>query len=109
MDDFTKKRIERIMDKYTKNRIPQHLQDRIRMNYKIRGNNVTLIEERPAFKSDQWVQHDVAQFRQNQNQWKVYWKDSKGKWHYVEEIEPNEEFERQLKIVDEDNRGIFWG
>jgi hypothetical protein len=109
MDDFTKKRIIKIMDNYTKNKVPKHIQNQIKMSYKIRGNNVTLIEERPAFMSDRWVQLDIAQFRLEQDKWKVYWKDSKEKWHFVEDILPNEDFEKQLDIVDKDNRGVFWG
>jgi len=38
----------------------------------------------------------------------VYWRDSKGKWHLVEDIVPNESFELQLEIVDKNDRGIFW-
>ncbi|XEC96625.1 DUF3024 domain-containing protein [Paenibacillus tarimensis] len=109
MDDFTKKRITKIMDTYTKNKIPNHIQNQIKMTYKIRGNSVTLIEERPGFMSDRWVQLNIAQFRLDQDKWKVYWRDSKDKWHYVEEISPKEDFEKQLEIVDKDNTGVFWG
>jgi hypothetical protein len=109
VDDFTKKRIIKIMDNYTGNKVPKHIQNQIKMSYKIRGNNVTLIEERPAFMSDKWVQLDIAQFRLDQDKWKVYWRDSKEKWHFVEDILPIEDFEKQLDIVDKDNRGIFWG
>ncbi len=109
MDDFTKKRIIKIMDNYTKNKVPKHIQNQIKMSYKIRGNNVTLIEERPAFMSDRWVQLDIAQFRLDKDKWKIYWKDSKEKWHFVEDILPDEDFEKQLEIVDKDNKGIFWG
>ena len=109
MDDFTKKRIIKVMDNYIENKIPKHIRNQIRMNYKMRGKNVTLVEERPGFMSDEWVEIDIAQFRLDQGKWKVYWRDSKDKWHYVEEIEPEEDFERQLKKVDEDNSGIFWG
>jgi hypothetical protein len=109
IDDFTKKRLEKILVEYTEKKIPNHIKNQIKMNYKIRGNNVTLIEERPAFRSDKWVQLDIAQFRLDQNKWKVYWKDSKNNWHFVEEIAADEDFEKQLMIVDKDNRGIFWG
>jgi hypothetical protein len=109
MDDFTKKRIMKIMDKYTQNAVPEHVKSQIRISYKIRGNHVTLIEERQGYKSDQWVQMPVAQFRLDENGWKIYWQDSKGKWHFIDDIEPNEDFETQLKIVDEGHNGMFWG
>ncbi|MFC4777311.1 DUF3024 domain-containing protein [Paenibacillus sp. GCM10023252] len=109
LDAFTKKRIEKIMTEYIDKKIPKHLRDQIKLNYKFRGKNVTLVEQRPAFKGEGWVELDIAQFRLDQNKWKVYWRDSKDKWHYVEEITPEEDIEKQLKIVDTDNRGLFWG
>ncbi|SDE43231.1 Protein of unknown function [Paenibacillus sp. UNCCL117] len=110
MDDFTKIRIKKIMDKYTEAKIPKHLQNQMRLIYKIRGNNVTLLEERPAYRGEGWTQRDLVQFRlDGQGEWKVYWRDSKDKWHWVEDIEANKDFEQQLMIVDQDNRGIFWG
>lgn len=109
MDEFTKIRIRKIMEAYTEGRIPVHLQSKMRLIYKIRGSNVTLVEERPAFRSDQWVQHDIAQFRLDQGQWKIYWKDSRGKWHFVDDFIADSNFENQLAIVDKDERGMFWG
>ncbi|MDQ0721948.1 hypothetical protein QF049_003209 [Paenibacillus sp. W4I10] len=109
MDDFTKKRIQKIMDHYTKNAVPEHVKSQIKISYKIRGKNVTLMEERQAFQSDQWVQMPVAQFRLDEKKWKVYWQDSKGKWHFIDDIEPNENFETQLKIVEQGHNGMFWG
>jgi len=109
VDDFTKKRIKKVIDNYIETKVPKHVRNQIRLNYKIRGNNITLVEERPAFKSDQWVEIDVAQFRLDHGEWKVYWRDSKNKWHYVEEIKPEEDFEIQLNRVDQNTNGIFWG
>lgn len=109
LDAFTKKRIEKILSEYVEQRIPKHIRNQLRLNYKFRGNNVTLFEERPAFMSDQWVQIDIAQFRLEERKWKVYWRDSKEKWHFVDDIIPDEDFEKQLKIVDEDQGGLFWG
>jgi len=109
MDEFTKKRINKIMVKYTNEAIPEQHKDKMKLSFKIRGNNVTLIEERPAFRSDQWVKRDIAQFRLDQDLWKIYWKDSKGKWHFVDDFVADEIFENQLAIVVNDERGMFWG
>jgi len=109
MDEFTKKRISKVMDSYIEIRFPKHVRNQVRLNYKMRGNNVTLVEERIGFNSDKWVEIDVAQFRLVEGKWKVYWRDSKKKWHYVEELSEEEDFEKQLKKVDKDNNGYFWG
>lgn len=109
LDMFTKKKIEKILTEYIEEKVPKRVRNQVKLNFKFRGNNVTLVEERLAFKSDNWVELDIAQFRFEQNNWKVYWRDSKRKWHFVEDITPDENFEKQLKIVDKDNRGMFWG
>lgn len=109
-DPFTKKRLSKLLDQYIENKLPKHVRDQLRLNYKMRGSTVTLFEERPAYKSEEWVQINVAQFRQDKDLlWKVYWQDSKDKWHWVEDIEPDTDFEKQLQQVDQDQRGMFWG
>ncbi|WP_434752316.1 DUF3024 domain-containing protein [Paenibacillus amylolyticus] len=107
MDDFTKRRIQKIMNSYTENAIPKQFKNQIKMGYKMRGNNVTLFQERQAFRSDEWVKLPYAQFRLVENVWKVYWQDSKGKWHFVDDIEPSEDFEALLEIVDQGHDGMF--
>ena len=67
------------------------------------------MEERPAFQSEEWVKIPIAQFRLRGGRWKVYWQDSKDNWHYVHQIEPSEDFEKQLRLVEEDQSGMFWG
>ncbi|UHA71917.1 DUF3024 domain-containing protein [Paenibacillus sp. 481] len=109
MNDFTKKRITKIMDNYTQNAIPPHFQNQMILSSNIRGNNVALIEERPAFMSDRWVQHPMAQFRVVEYQWRIYWKDSKNKGIFTDDILPDADFEKQLSTVVNDNRGLFRG
>lgn len=106
LDSFTKKRIEKIVDNYKDKKIPNHLKHEIQIKYKFRGNTVTLSQEKPAYKPGHRVEYPIAQFRFEDGLWKVYWKDSKEKWHFIDDIEPNANFEEQLKAVDEN--GIFW-
>lgn len=107
LDEFTKKRIDKILSDYIEEKVPKHIRNQVKLKYKFRAKSVTLIEERIGYKSDQWVESPIAQFRLEQNKWKVYWRDSKNKWHFVEDITPEEDFEKQLKTVDKD--GVFWG
>lgn len=109
LDAFTKKKIENILDSYIEQKVPKHARDQVKLNYKIRGDSVTLFEERVGFRSDQWIQLPVAQFRRNENnKWTVYWQDSKDRWHPVDEITPEDDFELQLQAVDRNNQGVFW-
>ncbi len=105
LDDFTKKRIEKILESYIDNKIPQHLKNEIQIHYKFRGDSVTLSQERPGYMGRRF-EHPIAQLRLEQDQWKVYWQDSKNKWHFVDDIKPNESFENQLMEIDRND--IFW-
>lgn len=109
LDPFTKKRIEKILNAYIDKKMPKHIRNEINLKYKFRGNNVSLLEVRPAYIGEGWTEYDIAQFRLDDGKWKVYWRDSRNKWHFVDDIVPNESFETQLKTVDQDNRGLFWG
>lgn len=109
LDSFTKKRIEKILSTYIEAKVPKHIRNQIRLNYKFRGDSVTLNEERPAYMSEVWVELPIAQFRLEENKWTIYWQDSKKKWHFVDDFAPQDDFEKQLEIVDSDSRGMFWG
>lgn len=109
LDLFTKKRIEKILSQYIEEKIPKNVRNQIKLNYKFRGNTVTLNEERPAYIGDGWTVLPIAQFRFENNKWRIYWRDSKNKWHFVDDYEPEDDFEKQLENVDKDDSGIFWG
>ncbi|MFD0698033.1 DUF3024 domain-containing protein [Paenibacillus sp. GCM10027628] len=108
LDAFTKKRIEKILDNYIERKIPRHLKEEFEIKYKFRGNTLTLVQERPSYIPGSRVELPIAQFRLEDNKWKIYWKDSKDKWHFVDDIKSDESFETQLMIVDRDSKGIFW-
>lgn len=107
-DDFTKKRLEKILDSYIERKIPPHLKGEFKILYKFRGLTVTLSQDRPSYMPGQRVELPIAQLRQEDNKWKVYWKDSKEKWHLVEDIKPIGDFEKQLAVLDEDRYGYMW-
>jgi len=104
-DAFTKKRIEKILDNYIEQKVPDHLKNEIEIRYKFRGNTVTLSQERPGYMGRRF-EYPIAQLRLEESYWKVYWKDSKDKWHFVDDIKPVEDFEKQLMEID--NNDIFW-
>ncbi|WP_199618093.1 DUF3024 domain-containing protein [Paenibacillus alkalitolerans] len=104
LDTFTKKKIEKILDNYIDKKIPKHLKEEYKIMYKFRGNTLTLTQERPSYIPGRRVELPVAQFRFEDDYWKVYWKDSKDKWHFVDDINPDKNFEKQLMIVDKDEK-----
>lgn len=109
-----KQLIEKLMQKYCDNKIPKELNDSIQLFYKIRGNNITLIESRPLKWNDiksEKVEMKIAQVR-FENETKtltLFCADRNDKWHLYDFIEPSTELEDLLKEIDEDPTGIFWG
>jgi len=104
--------VEGKLGSYIEHRIPEHVRDEVRLKYKVRGNSVTLSEERPVFwKPDLWVGIKVAQFRFDPigGKWTLYWADRNSKWHEYYDLAPSEDFQHLLEEVEEDPTGIFWG
>lgn len=105
LDAFTKKRIEKILENYIEKKIPEHLKNEFEIHYKFRGDTVTLSQERPGYMGRRF-EYPIAQLRLQESYWKVYWQDSKKKWHYIDDIKPNEDFEKQL--IEIDRNDVFW-
>ena len=107
-----KQLVEKLMQNYCDSKIPKDLQDKIRLSYKIRGNNITLIESRPFYKDNsQWIDMKVAQirFENNKKTFTLFWADRNEKWHLYDFIEPSTELENVLEEIDKDPTAIFWG
>ncbi|WP_233566530.1 DUF3024 domain-containing protein [Cohnella endophytica] len=105
LDDFTKKRIEKLLENYIDQKVPAHLKNDVKILYKFRGNTVTLSQERPGY-MERRFEYPIAQLRLEETYWRVYWRDSKNKWHFVDDIVPDRHFEKQLMEIDSND--IFW-
>jgi hypothetical protein len=109
---FTKRLVEKKLQDYCAQKVPEHARNQLRVGFKIRGNSVTLFEERPAFPDpSQWVDIVVAQFRYNPScrEWTLYCADRNSRWHEYDDLEANKDFDVLLREVEEDPTGIFWG
>ena len=59
--DLEKQRIKKIIGEYCGNKIPQHLQNQVKLFYKIQGYDVKIIETRPHFiYKSEWTEHPIA-------------------------------------------------
>ena len=99
--------------KYCDAKIPVHARDEIRMEYKVRGKSVTIIECRPPWHESvgpEWSRHSVAQLRfdVSTGDWTLYCADRNSRWHLYDFIESGTITEL-LAEIDADPTGIFWG
>ncbi|CAM3543162.1 DUF3024 domain-containing protein [Saccharibacillus brassicae] len=107
MDDFTKRRIEKIMRHYMESAAEEQLRNRRSIGYSLEGDEVMLIEQRPSKDGAGWIELPVAQFRLDAGGWNVYGMDSGGRWRPVPEIPPSDDFQAQLNRVAANDLGIF--
>jgi hypothetical protein len=104
--------VQQMLQLYCEARIPERVRHQLRLSFKIRGNYVTLIEQRPAmFDPPNWIDIVVAQFRfrTEDSKWMLYWADRNSRWHEYDDLLPSSNLEDLLREVDRDPTGIFWG
>jgi hypothetical protein len=80
------------------------------MSYKIRGNYVTVFEERPYFLDpEKWTAKKIAQLRYDPDnlKWALYYSDRNGRWHKYDKISPTSDLTLLIKKLDEDTREFF--
>jgi hypothetical protein len=99
--------------KYCDAKIPGHVRDEIRVEYKARGKSVTIFECRPPWHESlgsEWSRMPIAQLRLDPSggNWTLFWSDRNDRWHLYDFIEPGTVADL-LAEIDADPTCIFWG
>lgn len=105
--------VEKKVGDFCKRRVPAHVLDKVNLSYKIRGNSVTIFENRAPRHEDikEWTSMPIAQIRYNEKteEWTLYCADRNDKWHECYDSEPTKNLDKILDEIDKDPTGIFWG
>ena len=112
LSEFEHQRIEKLFGVYCEGKIPAHVRNKIRITFKISGNEVILFEYRPRFDDPAlWCEMAIARFKKNEkkNVWHLYCADRNSKWHLYEPYPEHKDIEKLLGEVQRDKTGIFWG
>ena len=112
LSEFERKRVEKLLTAYCETKIPSHLRDRIRLEFRIRGNEVSLFESRPHWQgAGEWIATKVARFRKDPKAqtWQLFWADRNSKWRPYPTLPFHRDFEILLQEVDRNVTGAFWG
>ena len=104
---------EKKVGDFCKKRVPAHALDKVNLSYKIRGNSVTIFENRAPWRPElkEWTSRQVAQIRYDDKtgNWTLYCSDRNDKWHEYMDSDSTKNIDKILREIDEDPTGIFWG
>lgn len=112
LSEFETKRVQRLFENYCDERIPLILRGKVKLEYRIRGNEVILYESRVHYKQvDIWYSTTVARFLKDgeQNVWHLYSADRNDDWILYHPHPHDRNLEHLIGVVREDVTGIFWG
>jgi hypothetical protein len=104
---------EKKVGDFCKKRVPLHVIDKVNLSYKIRGNSITIFENRHPWHKDmkEWTSMAIAQLRYNEKtgEWALRCADRNDRWHEYYDMEPTKEIDKILAEIDEDPTGNFFG
>jgi DUF3024 family protein len=105
--------VEALLGSYCEGRVPEHVRAEVRLEFRIKGESVTLVERRPPLlrRKGEWIEIVVAQFRRNREtkHWTLYCADRNSRWHHYQGVRATKTLKPLLAEVDRDPTGIFWG
>ncbi len=105
--------IEKKVGEFCTKSVPADVLDKVNLSYKMRGNSVTIFENRAPWRPElkEWTSMAIAQIRYDNEtgKWTLYCADRNDKWHEYLDMEPTKYIEEILKEINEDPTGIFWG
>ncbi len=76
IDEVQKHKVNKLLMEFCDSRIPAHVKDQIKLDFEIRGNNVTMFENRKSYHNESiWTKMKIAQFRYDTDKktWSLYW------------------------------------
>jgi hypothetical protein len=94
--------------------VPAHMRDQVRVEYRVRGSAVTIVECRPTWDpahDPMWSETPEARMKYDERAtgWTLYWFDRNSRAHQYSGLVPHQSIERLLAEYDLDPTGIFKG
>lgn len=103
--------IETMVGKFCRNRVPDNVKDRIRLDYTVSNHDVVITETRPGWRDGPDLTLEIAKLRyvRSRNEWRLYWKRASGKWLRYVSFKPSTKLKSLIRDIDEDSDGCFFG
>lgn len=99
---------------FCQGQVPSHMQDLLRVEYRVRGRTVTIVECRPPSHAEagaEWEDFPQARLKYDDRLqgWTLYCFDRNSRAHRYELTAPGQPIDRLLAEYDEDPTCIFKG
>lgn len=110
--ELESQKIKHLIGEFCQNRIPPHLREKVRLEFKITNQDVVIFEVRPVWNNPkEFTESLIAKikFVRKQMRWKLYWMRSNLKWCLYEPMESAKELESMVQEIGKDPHGCFWG
>jgi hypothetical protein len=109
MPVVTDEDLQRVRE-YCAAKVPEALQDQVRVEVTRRGDALTIVERRCPWTPEiaEWSSQRVARLRCAGVVWTLDCADSRGRWYRFDPF-PTGTLDDLLEQIDEDPTGIFWG
>jgi hypothetical protein len=112
LSEIKQAQVAKRLTAFCESRVPLAMHDRLRVGFRIKGNEVVLFEERPDFHPPhEWREMPSAKLKYvaTQGMWRLYCQHRDRRWHAYEALPEASSFGKLLDEVAEDPTGIFWG
>lgn len=106
------KKIDDRVGAFCKKRVPAHLKDAISLEYRVKGYDVEIFEQRPHWREpEETVEAPVAKIKyvRKWNEWRLYWQRADLKWHAYEPLSSSKDLKELVDEVDSDPYACFFG
>lgn len=104
--------IEAMENFIARKRPPEHIREKLDLDYKIEGQNIFVFEIRPQWDNPKVInEHPVAKasFIKTKNHWKVFWLRADLKWHSYTTKPTVKTVKEFTNLIEEDKLHCFWG
>jgi hypothetical protein len=111
--ELTKRSAEQQLAEFCERRVPQFARDQVYLEFKGRGNDLSLIERRVPWDDSEgeWTSRRIALFRWDPTTatWILKWANRHDKWLEYPDLPPVGDIAIAIKEVDDDPYCCFWG
>jgi hypothetical protein len=113
LSEFERKRFEKAVSKFIDSRRPPpEIRAELDLGFRLEQQSVEIINTSPDRQNpNETMENSVAKatYVKSANEWRIYWQRADLKWHRYEPHPTASSIEEFLEVVNQDDRGCFFG